>query len=196
MNKTRVEAFLTSILNSLNDTTKLQIINEYRYEQGKTQIYFNEEDEIEDMLDGYSHFEVMEMAHYGNYNFMDTYVYINSFGNLSSAYSLEEIVDGAEMLEIAKWLMSSPDACDAWEALEVSSYVETGEFEDDFVDEFETFTDADYNDITEWFEVENLTIKYIFTTAWETLFEEFIIWKERKEEDLEKTMERCRGENY
>lgn len=195
MNKARLN-FLASVLNNLNGTTKLQIINEHRYYQSKTQIYLNEEDEIENMLDGYSHLEVMRMVHYGNYNFIDTYVYINPFGNLSSAYSLEDIVDGADMPEVAEWMIDSSDAYDAWKILEASFYVETGEFEDDFVDEFESVTDAECDDIREWFESENPTIEYIFTTSWEVLYEEFTIWKERKEEDLEKTMERCRGENY
>lgn len=195
MNKARLE-ILSSIFNNLNNTTKLQIINEHRYHQSKTQIYLNEEDEIENMLDGYSHLEVMRMVHYGNYNFIDAYVYINPFGNLSSASSLEDIVDGADMPEVAKWMIDSSDAYDAWKILEASSYVETGEFEDDFVDEFEYATNADYDDIKEWFENENPTIEYIFTTSWEVLYEEFTIWKERKEEELEKTMERCRGENY
>lgn len=195
MNKARLN-FLTSVLNNLNETTKLQIINEHRYYQSKTQIYFNEEDDIENMLDGYSHLEVMRMVHYGNYNFIDAYVYINPFGNLSSAHSLEDIVDGADMPEVAEWMIDSSDAYDAWKILEASSYVETGEFEDDFVDEFEYITNADYDDIREWFQSENPTIEYIFTTSWEVLYEEFTIWKERKEEELEKTMERCRGENY
>lgn len=192
MNKARLN-FLTSVLNNLNETTKLQIINEHRYYQSKTQIYLNEEDEIENMLDGYSHLEVMRMVHYGNYNFIDAYVYINAYGNLSSACSLEEFT---YIPEIAKWMIDSSDAYDAWKILEASSYVETGEFEDDFVDEFESVTNANYDDIREWFESENPTIEYIFTTSWEVLYEEFTIWKERKEEELEKTMERCRGENY
>lgn len=192
MNKARLN-FLISVLNNLNNTTKLQIINEHRYYQSKTQIYLNEEDEIENMLDGYSHLEVMRMVHYGNYNFIDAYVYINAYGNLSSACSLEEFT---YIPEVAKWMIDSSDAYDAWKILEASSYVETGEFEDDFVDEFESVTNADYDDIREWFESENPTIEYIFTTSWEVLYEEFTIWKERKEEELEKTMERCRGENY
>lgn len=192
MNKARLN-FLTSVLNNLNNTTELQIINEHRYYQSKTQIYLNEEDEIENMLDGYSHLEVMRMVHFGNYNFTDAYAYINAYGNLSSACSLEEFT---YIPEVAKWMIDSSDAYDAWKILEASSYIETGEFEDDFVDEFEYATDADYDDIREWFESENPTIEYIFTTSWEVLYEEFTIWKERKEEELEKTMERCRGENY
>lgn len=192
MNKARLN-FLTSVLNNLNATTKLQIINEHRYYQSKTQIYLNKEDEIENMLDGYSHLEVIRMVHYGSYNFTDAYAYINAYGNLSSACSLEEFT---YIPEVAEWMIDSSDAYDAWKILEASSYVETGEFEDDFVDEFEYATDADYDDIREWFESENPTIEYIFTTSWEVLYEEFTIWKERKEEDLEKTMERCRGENY
>lgn len=192
MNKARLN-FLTSVLNNLNETTKLQIINEHRYYQSKTQIYLNEEDEIENMLDGYSHLEVMRMVHYGSYNFTDAYAYINAYGNLSSACSLEEFT---YIPEVAKWMIDSSDAYDAWKILEASSYVETGEFEDDFVDEFESVTNADYDDIREWFESENPTIEYIFTTSWEVLYGEFTIWKERKEEELEKTMERCRGENY
>ena len=192
MNKTRLN-FLTSVLNNLNETTKLQIINEHRYYQSKTQIYLNEEDEIENMLDGYSHLEVIRMIHYGSYNFTDAYVYINAYGNLSSACSLEEFT---YIPEVAEWMIDSSDAYDAWKILEASSYVETGEFEDDFIDELEYNTDADYDDIRDWFESENPTIEYIFTTSWEVLYEEFTIWKERKEEELEKTMERCRGENY
>lgn len=192
MNKARLN-FLTSVLNNLNNTTELQIINEHRYYQSKTQIYLNEEDEIENMLDGYSHLEVMRMVHFGNYNFTDAYAYINAYGNLSSACSLEEFT---YIPEVAEWMIDSSDAYDAWKILEASSYVETGEFEDDFIDEFENVTNADYDDIREWFESENPTIEYIFTTSWEVLYEEFTIWKERKEEELEKTMERCRGENY
>lgn len=192
MDKARLD-ILTSILNNLNNTTKLQIINEHRYYQSKTQIYLNEEDEIENMLDGYSHLEVMRMVHYGNYNFIDTYAYINAYGNLSSACSLEEFT---YIPEVAEWMIDSSDAYDAWKILEASSYVETGEFEDDFIDELEYNTDADYDDIREWFESENPTIEYIFTTSWEVLYEEFTIWKERKEEESEKTIERCRGENY
>lgn len=192
MNKARLN-FLTSVLNNLNNTTELQIINEHRYYQSKAQIYLNEEDEIEDMLDGYSHLEVMRMVHFGSYNFTDAYAYINAYGNLSSACSLEEFT---YIPEVAEWMIDSSDAYDAWKILETSSYVETGAFEDDFVDEFESVTDADYDDIMEWFESENPTIEYIFTTSWEVLYEEFTIWKERKEYELEKTMERCRGENY
>lgn len=192
MNKARLN-FLTSVLNNLNNTTELQIINEHRYYQSKAQIYLNEEDEIENMLDGYSHLEVMRMVHYGSYNFTDAYAYINAYGNLSSACSLEEFT---YIPEVAKWMIDSSDAYDAWKILEASSYIETGEFEDDFVDEFEYVTDADYDDIRGWFESEKPTIEYIFTTSWEVLYEEFTIWKERTEEELEKTMERCRGENY
>lgn len=192
MNKARLN-FLTSVLNNLNETTKLQIINEHRYYQSKTQIYLNEEDEIENMLDGYSHLEVIRMVHYGSYNFTDAYAYINAYGNLSSACSLEEFT---YIPEVAEWMIDSSDAYDAWKILEASSYIETGEFEDDFIDELEYNTGADYDDIREWFESENPTIEYIFTTSWEVLYEEFTIWKERKEEELEKTMERCRGENY
>ena len=186
--------FLTDILErTLSNECQLMIANEYYSANGLPIIYNHDEDGLEELCIGMSVNEILRASSYGNYSYTEPYVFINAHGNLETT---DEIC--CNWRTIAEWMIDDgyENAFDAWNILNNASYVEVGDFETDFLDEFPYHFHIDSDKAQEWYEYADYTLSYLLLTSWEDLKDEFEEWKEDEEWKLEKTMERCRGENY
>lgn len=187
-------SFLTDILErELSNEHQLMIANEYYSANGLPIIYNNDENGLEEVCCGMSANEILRASSYGNYSYTEPYVFINAHGNLETA---DEVC--CNWRTIAEWMIDGgyKDAFDAWNILNNVSYVEVGDFETDFLDEFPYHFHIDSDKAQEWYEYADYTLSYLILTSWEDLKDEFEEWKIEKEEELEKTMEKCRDYNY
>lgn len=187
-------SFLTDILErELSNEHQLMIANEYYSANGLPIIYNNDENGLEEVCIGMSANEILRASSYGNYSYTEPYVFINAHGNLETA---DEVC--CNWRTIAEWMIDGgyKDAFDAWNILNNVSYVEVGDFETDFLDEFPYHFHIDDDKAQEWYEYADYTLSYLLLTSWEDLKDEFEEWKIEKEEELEKTMEKCRDYNY
>lgn len=186
--------FLTDILEkAISNEHQLMIANEYYSANGLPIIYNHDENGLEELCIGMSVNEILRASSYGNYSYTEPYVFINAHGNLETA---DEVC--CNWRTIAEWMIDGgyESAFDAWNILNNVSYVEVGDFETDFLDEFPYHFHIDSDKAQEWYEYADYTLSYLLLTSWEDLKDEFEEWKEDEEWKLEKTMERCRGENY
>lgn len=187
-------SFLKDILErEISNECQLMIANEYYSANGLPIIYNHDEDGLEELCIGMSVNEILRASSYGNYSYTEPYVFINAHGNLETA---DEIC--CNWRTIAEWMIDGryDNAFDAWNILNNVSYVDVGDFEDDFLDEFPYHFHIDSDKAREWYEYADYTLSYLLLTSWEDLKDEFEEWKQDAEWKLEKTMERCRGENY
>lgn len=187
-------SFLKDILErEISNECQLMIANEYYSANGLPIIYNHDEDGLEELCIGMSANEILRASSYGNYSYTEPYVFINAHGNLETS---DEIC--CNWRTIAEWMIDGryENAFDAWNILNYVSYVEVGDFEDDFLDEFPYHFHIDSDKVREWYEYADYTLSYLLLTSWEDLKDEYDMWVEQEEISLEKTMERCRGENY
>jgi len=182
-------SFLADILErELSNEHQLMIANEYYSANGLPIIYNNDENGLEEVCLGMSANEILRASSYGEYSYTEPYVFINAHGNLETA---DEIC--CNWRTIAEWMIDGgyKDAFDAWDILNNVSYVEVGDFETDFLDEFPYHFHIDSDKAQEWYEYADYTLSYLLLTSWEDLKDEFEEWKEEKDLEYEKTLERC-----
>lgn len=182
-------SFLADILEStLSNECQLMIANEYYSANDLPIIYNHDEDGLEELCKGMSANEILRASSYGNYSYTEPYVFINAHGNLETS---DEVC--CNWRTIAEWMIDGGYnyAFDAWNILNNVSYVDVGDFEDDFLDEFPYHFQIDSDKVREWYEYADYTLSYLLLTSWEDLKDEFEEWKEEKDLEYEKTLERC-----
>lgn len=181
--------FLSNILEyNISNGCQLMIANEYYSANDLPIIYNHDEDGLAELCNGMSANEILRASSYGNYSYTEPYVFINAHGNLETA---DEIC--CNWRTIAEWMIDGgyENAFDAWNILNNTSYVDVGDFETDFLDEFPYYVLIDDDKAQEWYDYADYTLSYLLLTSWEDLKDEYDIWKNEKEEELEKTMKRC-----
>lgn len=181
--------FLTDILErTLSNEVQLMIANEYYSANDLPITYNNDEDGLAELCNGMSADEILRASSYGKYSYTEPYVFINLHGNLETA---DEVC--YNWRTIAEWMIDGGYnyAFDAWNILNNVSYVDVGDFEDDFLDEFPYHFNIDSDKAQEWYEYADYTPSYLLITSWEDLKDEFEEWKEEKDLEYEKTLERC-----
>lgn len=187
-------SFLADILErELSNECQLMIANEYNSANDLPIVYNNDEDGLAELFNGISANEILRASHYGYYCYTEPYAFINAYGNLES---YDEIC--RDWSAIAEWMIDGGYAScfDAWDILNNVSYVDVGDFETDFLDEFPYHFNIDSDKAQEWYNYTDYTLSYLFLTSWEELKNDFEEWKEDEEWKLEKTMEKCRDYNY
>lgn len=133
MKKDRI-SFLADILSlELSETHQLMIANEYNSANDKPLVYINDEYGLQELCEGKDIAEILRASYYGGYNPTDPYVFFNAHGNLETN---DEISN--DWQTIAEWMIDGgyENCFDAWDILNNVSYVEIGDFENDFLDEF------------------------------------------------------------
>lgn len=181
--------FLSNILEyNISNEHQLMIANEYYSANDLPIIYNHDEDGLEELCNGMSANEILRASSYGNYSYTEPYVFINAHGNLETA---DDVC--CNWRTIAEWMIDGgyENAFDAWNILNNVSYVDAGDFETDFLDEFSYYVLIDDDKAQEWYDYADYTLSYLLLTSWEDLKDEYDIWKNEKEEELEKTMKRC-----
>lgn len=181
--------FLSNILEyNISNGCQLMIANEYYSANDLPIIYNHDEDGLAELCNGMSANEILRASSYGNYSYTEPYVFINLHGNLETA---DEVC--YSWRTIAEWMIDGgyENAFDAWNILNNTSYVDVGDFETDFLDEFPYYVLIDDDKAQEWYDYADYTLSYLLLTSWEDLKDEYDIWKNEKEEELEKTMKRC-----
>ena len=181
--------FLSNILEyEISNEHQLMIANEYYSANDLPIIYDHNEDGLEELCNGMSANEILRASSYGNYSYTEPYVFINAHGNLETS---DEVC--CNWRTIAEWMIDGGynNAFDAWNILNNVSYVDVGDFEDDFLDEFPYHFQIDSDKVREWYEYADYTLSYLLLTSWEDLKDEFEEWKEEKDLEYEKTLERC-----
>lgn len=177
MKKDRI-SFLADILSlELSETHKLMIANEYNSANDKPLVYINDEYGLQELCGGKDIAEILRASFYGGYNPIDPYVFFNAHGNLETT---DEISD--DWKAIAEWMIDGgyKDCFDAWNILNNVSYVETGDFETDFLDEFPYRFEIDGELAEEWFEYADYTLSYLLLTSWYDLKENYDNWLEER----------------
>lgn len=167
-------SFLTDILErTLSNECQLMIANEYYSANDLPITYNNDEDGLEELCNGMSANEILRASSYGKYSYTEPYVFINLHGNLETA---DEVC--YNWRTIAEWMIDGGYAhCfDAWNILNNVSYVEVGDFETDFLDEFPYHFHIDSDKVQEWYEYADYTLSYLLLTSWEDLKDEFEEW--------------------
>ena len=191
MKKLRLK-FLTYALHNLSDDVLRIIANEYTSAHDDITIYENNDWGLDDCCCGMSVDEILRASCYGNYTYTDSFVFINSHGNLESTNEISCVVD---VHEIADWMIDGGYQCcfDAWDTLNNSTYCEQGCYEDDFADEISYYvlTNECDDDIREWVEYCGYTLSHLLLTSWEDLKDDYYIWKSEKDLEYEKTLKRC-----
>lgn len=181
--------FLSNILEyNISNEHQLMIANEYYSANDLPIIYNHDEDGLAELCNGMSANEILRASSYGNYSYTEPYVFINAHGNLETS---DEVC--CNWRTIAEWMIDGgyENAFDAWNILNNTSYVDVGDFETDFLDEFSYYVLIDDDKAQEWYNYADYTLSYLLLTSWEDLKDEYDIWKNEKEEELEKTMKRC-----
>jgi hypothetical protein len=181
--------FLSNILEyNISNGCQLMIANEYYSANDLPIIYNHDEDGLAELCNGMSANEILRASSYGNYSYTEPYVFINAHGNLETS---DEVC--CNWRTIAEWMIDGgyENAFDAWNILNNTSYVDVGDFETDFLDEFPYYVLIDDDKAQEWYDYADYTLSYLLLTSWEDLKDEYDIWKNEKEEELEKTMKRC-----
>ena len=177
MKKDRI-SFLADILSlELSETHQLMIANEYYSAKDLPIVYNNDEDGLAELCNGMSVDEILRASSYGEYSYTEPYVFINSHGNLETS---DEIC--CNWKTIAEWLIDGgyENCFDAWNILNNVSYVEVGDFENDFLDEFPYHFKIDEEKAREWFEYADYTLSYLFLTSWHDLKENYDNWLEER----------------
>lgn len=167
-------SFLTDILErAISNEHQLMIANEYYSANDLPITYNNDEYGLEELCNGMSANEILRASSYGNYSYTEPYVFINLHGNLETA---DEVC--YDWSTIAEWMIDGgyEYAFDAWDILNNVSYVEVGDFETDFLDEFPYHFNIDSDKAQEWYEYADYTLSYLFLTSWEKLKDEFNEW--------------------
>ena len=166
--------FLTDILErTLSNEHQLMIANEYYSANGLPIIYNHDENGLEELCIGMSANEILRASSYGRYSYTEPYVFINAHGNLETS---DEIC--CNWRTIAEWMIDGryENAFDAWNILNNVSYVDVGDFETDFLDEFPYHFNIDTDKAQEWYNYADYTLSYLLLTSWEDLKDEFEEW--------------------
>lgn len=180
MKEKRISA-LSSMIQRLDDRLILMIVNEY----SDTSYYINDEYGIDDMCSGMSYDEILRAVSYGNYTYLDKFVWVNDHGNIESSDDLD-----VSFHDLAEWMIDNADdrAEDAWMIFNESSYVEDGQFTDDLADEFYcAFPNTEWDEVLPWFEDnhgDHESVKDYFTMSWLDLYEEFAIYLQEKNNEV------------
>ena len=167
--------FLADILErELSETHQLMIVNEYNSAKDYPLIYINDEDGLDELLGHMSAFDILRASNYGHYDFTEPFVFINAHGNLETTDDVCR-----DWSAVAEWMIDGgyANCFDAWDILNNVSYVEIGDFENDFLNEFPYRINEDEEIVKEWFEYADYTLSYLFLTSWEDLKDEFNEWK-------------------
>ena len=177
MKKDRV-SFLADILSlELSETHQLMIANEYNSANDKPLVYINDEYGLQELCEGKNIAEILRASYYGGYNPTDPYVFFNAHGNLETT---DEVSN--DWKTIAEWMIDGgyKNSFNAWDILNNVSYVETGDFENDFLDEFPYHFEIDEEKAREWFEYADYTLSYLLLISWHDLKENYDNWLEER----------------
>lgn len=177
MKKDRI-SFLADILSlELSETHQLMIANEYNSANNKPLVYINDEYGLQELCEGKDIAEILRASYYGAYNPTDPYVFFNAHGNLETN---DEVSN--DWQTIAEWMIDGgyENCFDAWNILNNTAYFETGDFENDFLDEFPYHFKIDEEKAEEWFEYADYTLSYLFLTSWYDLKENYDNWLEER----------------
>lgn len=153
------------------------IANEYYSAKDLPIVYNNDEGGLAELCNGMSVNEILRASSYGEYSYTEPYVFINSYGNLETA---DEIC--CNWRTIAEWMIDGgyKNAFDAWDILNNVSYVDVGDFETDFLDEFPYHFKIDEEKAREWFEYTDYVLSYLLLTSWHDLKENYDNWLEER----------------
>ena len=166
--------FLSNILEyNISNGCQLMIANEYYSANDLPIIYNHDEDGLAELCNGMSANEILRASSYGNYSYTEPYVFINAHGNLETS---DEVC--CNWRTIAEWMIDGgyENAFDAWNILNNTSYVDVGDFETDFLDEFSYYVLIDDDKAQEWYNYADYTLSYLLLTSWEDLKDEFKEW--------------------
>lgn len=120
INRDKLISFVKDINNLEETRFMIYEVNSYDNSLDYVTYYDNDEDFFDEMYQG-SVIEAIRAVCFGNYNFVDNYVKIDSYGNLESCNKwelamnydtfAEEIVDTIIELEKSTYFMAIPESC-------------------------------------------------------------------------------------
>lgn len=104
-------------IENLNESDKLTVHNLMCdfYNRPDDTVYNNDEDFFNEMLHGTKPYEIARMIHFGDWNFAHDYVRFDGYGNLESAYNVDDLIDADQ---IAECVLEYPNEFTDWLSLE------------------------------------------------------------------------------
>lgn len=184
--------FLLSFLKDyLTETCQIMVINEYRERNGDGYIFRNTEDGLESMLESTDKSDIVFAMANGNYDLdhefvkFDDCLYINSFNGLWDC-------DSADVDNVIDWLSSveSDERCDAFMVCDEDDVANLDWRFSEVINEFFDYED-DEDIIQEWVEDREINARVIFTNDLADLVDDYIQWRENKDWQEEKELEKC-----
>lgn len=169
--------FLYDILNyEMSNAIQCMMANEYLNFVGERKIYVNDEDGLEDMLEGFERAEIVRAMCFGNYNYNDAFVKINDHCDIES---LDDVWDCVDIKKYIDWLINGDedDLTDAYMILKEDDIADALNF---FVECFADNLDYEYDDVSKWVYEEDINVIQLCREDWDNLHENFKIWKELK----------------
>lgn len=188
MNNIKKDFFKEILKYSMSDTIQVMMANEYLNFVGGRNIYINDEDGLEDMLEITEKSEIVRALYYGDYRSNDTFVRINDRCNIEST---DDVWDWVDVNKVIEWLFNG-DECDeladAYMILKEDDVADVlCNFQWCFADEL----DYEHDDVSDWMYYRNIGVIQLCREDWENLHDDFKNWKEQKETESDKTLERC-----
>ena len=82
---------IVEYINNLEESDKIELWNEYQNDIcGDSQIYDFDEYALNDLLMGKDPIEIVRMTFFGKINnWLDQYIWLNGYGNLESAWNID-----------------------------------------------------------------------------------------------------------
>ena len=82
---------------NLDDYEKVDMINDFNLSQHYSEYYYNFDDEniLNEILQGYEPAEIVRMTNNGNFNYNDSFIYINVYNNIVTC-NINDIVDSVD----------------------------------------------------------------------------------------------------
>ncbi len=188
MNNIKKDFFKEILKYSMSDTIQVMMANEYLNFVGGRNIYINDEDGLEDMFEITEKSEIVRALYYGDYRFNDTFVRFNDHCNIEST---DDVWDWVDVNKVIEWLFNG-DGCnelaDAYMILKEDDVADVlCNFQWCFADEL----DYEHDDVSDWVYYRNIGVIQLCREDWENLHDDFKNWKEQKEIESDKTLERC-----
>lgn len=98
-------------LEELSISELVQVHNDYCREAAYDNEFYDNDEDFFNLYFENNPYEVARSICYGNYRYMDEYVYFNGYGNLESANEYT-IKDNISIEEIANYIFENPDEFD------------------------------------------------------------------------------------
>ena len=169
--------FLKDILKyEMSNPIQCMMANEYiDVHNCGTNVFMNDEDGLESMLETTERSEIVRAICYGDYRYNDTFVKLNGYRNLES---YDDVWDTVEIEHYIDWLINGneDDLADAYMILKEDDIADVLNY---FVECFADNLDYEHDDVSKWVYEEDINVIQLCREDWDNLHENFKMWNSK-----------------